>query len=98
MGLGQPQVTKEPHRGERAVAISVMASRLLLNYRARDIPAKGPWSALTLKRHFTGQLAQAQLERSVEPRLRKALQERKAVSSTSSACRFQVLRWRIELM
>jgi hypothetical protein len=77
-GLGQHQVTKDPRRVERSVAISVMAYLMLLKFRARDIPERGPWSAFTLKRNFTWQMAPAQLERSVEQRLRKGLQERKA--------------------
>jgi len=77
-GLGPHQVTKDPQRVERSVAISVMADPVLVKLRARDIPDKGPWSAFTLKRNCTWQIAQAQLERSVEQRLRKALQQRKA--------------------
>jgi hypothetical protein len=77
-GLGQHQVTKDPQRIERSVAIAIMAYLLLLKFRARDIPTQGPWSAFTLKRNFTWQIAQAQVERSVEQRLRKGLQERKA--------------------
>jgi hypothetical protein len=56
----------------------MMAYRLLLKCRAQDIPAKGLWSAFTLKWNFAWQIAQAQLERSVEQRLRKGWQERKA--------------------
>jgi Transposase DDE domain len=77
-GLGQHQVTKDPQRVERSVAISSMAYLMLLKFRARDIPKQGPWSAFTLKRNFLWQLAQAQLERSVQQRLCKGLQERKA--------------------
>jgi DDE family transposase len=77
-GLGQHQVTKEPRRVERSVAIAVMAYLLLLKFRAQDIPRKGPWSIFTLKRNFMWQIAHAQVERSVEQRLRKGLQERKA--------------------
>lgn len=77
-GLGQHQVTKDPQRIERSVAIAVMAYLLLLKFRAHDIPEQGPWSAFTLKRNFTWQIAQAQVERSVEQRLRKRLQERTA--------------------
>jgi hypothetical protein len=60
------------------VAITIRASLLLLKFRANDIPEHGPWSAFTPKRNFTWQIAQARLERSVEHRLRKGLQERKA--------------------
>jgi len=78
VGLGQHQVTKDPQRVERSTAISVMAYLMIVKFRAQDIPARGEWSMFTLKRNFAWQLAQAQLERSVEQRLRKGLQERKA--------------------
>jgi Transposase DDE domain len=77
-GLGQHQVTKDPQRVERSVAISIIACLMLLKCRAQDIPERGSWSVFTLKRHFTWQIAQGQLERSVEQRLRKARQKRKA--------------------
>jgi hypothetical protein len=77
-GLGQHQVTKEPQRVERSVAISMMAYLLLLKFRLHDIPEKGPWSIFTLKHNFRWQIGQAQIERSVEQRLRKGLQERRA--------------------
>jgi hypothetical protein len=78
MGLGQHQVTKEPPRVERSVAISVMAYLLIVKCHARDIPKQGAWSMFTLKRNFMWQVAQGQIERSVEQRLRKGLQERQA--------------------
>ncbi len=77
-GVGHPQVTKDPHRAERSVAMALMADLLRLQFRATDLPAHGPWSAVTLKRHFPWQMAQAQLKRAVEQRLRNALQERQA--------------------
>jgi hypothetical protein len=77
-GLGQHQVTKEPQRIEQSVAIAVMAYLLLLKFRAHDIPEQGPWSAFMLKQNFMWQLGQAPIERSVEQRLRRGLQERRA--------------------
>lgn len=77
-GLGQHQVTTDPQRVERSIAMAVMASLMLMKFRALDIPEKGPWSLFTLKRHFPWQLAPAQLERSAEQRLRTGRQERKA--------------------
>ena len=56
-GLGQHQVTKDPQRIERSIAISIMAYLMLLKFRAHDIPKHGSWSAFTLKRNFTWQLA-----------------------------------------
>jgi hypothetical protein len=77
-GLGQHQVTNDPQRVERSVAMSVMAYLVIVKFRAQDIPEQGSWSLFTLKQHFTWQLAQGQLERAAEQRLRKALQEREA--------------------
>ena len=76
--MGQHQVTKDPQRVERSIAMSVMAYLLMLKFHAHDIPERGSWSIFTLKRNFMWHLAQAQLERSVAQRLCKRLQERKA--------------------
>jgi hypothetical protein len=77
-GLGQHQVTKEPQRVERSVAVSMMTYLMLLKFRRQDIPERGPWSIFTLKRNFAWQIVQAQLERAVEQRLLKRRQERRA--------------------
>jgi len=55
-GLGQAQVTKEPRRVERSVALSLMAYLMLLRFRHTDIPAQGAWSAFTLKRNFAWEI------------------------------------------
>lgn len=70
-GLGQAQVTKKPGRVERSVALSVMAYLLLIRVRYRDIPAHGPWSAWTLKRNFAWQIAQQQIEQTLQRKLKK---------------------------
>jgi hypothetical protein len=77
-GLGQHQVTKEPQRVERSIAISLLAYLLLLKCRAQDLPQRGPWSVFTLKRNVTWQIAHGQIARSVEQRLRTGRQGRKA--------------------
>jgi Transposase DDE domain len=59
-GWGQHQVTKDPQRIERSIAISIMAYLMLPKFRAQDIPKHGSWSAFTLKRNVTWQLAQAE--------------------------------------
>ncbi len=51
-GLGQQQVTNDPHRVERSVARSVMADRIIVKVRAQNIPKQGSWSLLTLQPHF----------------------------------------------
>ena len=71
-GLGQAQVTKQPQRVERSVALSVMAYLLLIRCHYRDIPTKGPWSAFTLKRNFAWQVAQQQLQHTLHLKMKKA--------------------------
>jgi Transposase DDE domain len=77
-GWGQHQVTKDPQRVKRSIAVAVRASLVIVKFRAQDIPERGSWSIFTLKRNFTWQLAQAQVERSVAPRLCKEHQQRQA--------------------
>lgn len=78
VGLGQAQVTKDPQRVERSVALSLMAYLLLIKCRAKDIPKQGPWSAFALKRNFAWEVAQQQLEHSFSLRLRKHRRRREA--------------------
>jgi len=70
-GMGQAQVTKEPCRVERSVALSVMAYLLLLRFRHADIPAQGAWSAFTLKRNFAWEIIQQQIEHTYSLRLKR---------------------------
>jgi hypothetical protein len=77
-GLGQPQVTQEPPRSDRSVAIAVLASRLRRTCRAHAMPEHGPWSALTRTQHGTWPLGQAPSARSIAQRLRMGLQARSA--------------------
>ena len=56
-GLGQHQVTNEPKRVERSVAISMIASLMRLKFRAQDMPERGRWRVLTRKRNYTWQIA-----------------------------------------
>jgi hypothetical protein len=71
-GLGQAQVTKEPRRVERSVALSLMAYLMLRRFRHTDIPAQGAWSAFTLKRNFAWEIMQQQIEHSWALRLKAA--------------------------
>jgi hypothetical protein len=71
VGLGHAQVTKDPKRIERSVALSLMAYLLLIKCRAKAIPEHGPWSAFALKRDFAWEVAHQQLEHSFSLRLRK---------------------------
>jgi hypothetical protein len=73
VGLGQPQVTTQVDRVERAVAVAIMAYLLRLTLQATDIPAARPWSAFRLQRTFAWEGVQAQCERSARQLARKWL-------------------------
>lgn len=77
-GLGQAQVTKDPKRVERSLALSVMAYLMLIYFRWQDIPQKGSWSAFQLKRNFAFQVTKNQLQHSFDLKLRKLLKQRLA--------------------
>ncbi len=77
--MGQHQVTNQPDRVERSVAVAIIADRLLLKLRAKDIPADRPWSAFRLQRAFAWEVVQAQCERSARQLARKWLKMGKAV-------------------
>jgi hypothetical protein len=78
VGLGQHQVTKQPDRVERSVAVAIMAYLLLLKLRAKDVPADRPWNAFRLQRAFAWEVVQAQCERSACQMARKWLRLGKA--------------------
>jgi hypothetical protein len=63
-GLGQPQVTTQTDRVERAVAVAIMASLLLLKRQAKDIPTDRPWSAFRLHQAWAWEGLQAPCDRS----------------------------------
>jgi len=76
--MGQHPVTKQTTRVERAAAVAIMASVLLLKLRAQDVPADRPSSACRLQRAFAWEVMQAQCERSAHQMARKWLQLGKA--------------------
>ncbi|MDQ3829710.1 MAG: hypothetical protein M3361_10475 [Candidatus Tectomicrobia bacterium] len=78
VGPGQPQVTTDPPRVERSRAISGMASLMSGQVRAQDLPERGPWRIVTLKRHVRRHLAQAPLGRSVAQHRCQEHQQRRA--------------------
>jgi hypothetical protein len=78
VGMGHHQVTKQADRVERSVAVAIMAYRLLLRLRAKDIPADRPGSAFRLQRAFAWEVMAAQCEGSAHHMARKWLQMRKA--------------------
>lgn len=62
--LGQMQVTNDPGRVVRSVALSVMAYLLLLRLYGRDKSLAKDFSIFKLKQRFTAEILQAQLDHS----------------------------------
>ena len=56
--LGQMQVTKESERVGRSVALSVLASLLLVRLYGHDEALTKDWSLFKLKERFLGEVAQ----------------------------------------
>ena len=56
--LGQMQVTKESERVGRSVALSVLASLLLVRLYGHDEALIKEWSLFKLKERFIGEVAQ----------------------------------------
>lgn len=61
--LGQRQVTKESERVGRSVALSVLASLLLVRLSGRDEALTQAWSLFKLKERFIGEVAQDAVRR-----------------------------------
>jgi hypothetical protein len=79
VGVGQHQVTKDAARGERSVAIAVMAYRVLLRLRAKPIEPGTSWSAFTLKQELAWEWGTDQLHRTIRPEARKELRRQRTV-------------------
>ena len=79
VGLGQPQVTKDPARVERAVAVAVMADLLLLRLRATQIKPGSSWSAFTLKQELAWEWGPRQLHRTVDQKVRKEIRRQRTI-------------------
>jgi len=79
VGLGQPQVTKDPARVERAVAVAVMAYLLLLRLRATPIKPGSSWSAFTLKQELAWEWGTRQLRRTVDKKVRKEIRRQRTI-------------------
>jgi Transposase DDE domain len=78
VGLGQHQVTKDPTRVERSVAVAVMAYLLLLRLRAKQIKPGSSWSAFTLKQELAWEWGTTQLSRTVRQETRKEIRRQRA--------------------
>ena len=61
--LGQMQVTKEAERVHRSVALSVLASLLLVRLYGRDETLTKEWSLFKLKERFIGEVTQDAVRR-----------------------------------
>lgn len=77
--LGQMQVTKDPDRVQRSVALSVAAYLLLVRLYGREESVQERFSLFELKHRFTAEVFQEQLNRS-EQRWRKKLEKYRAAA------------------
>ena len=73
VGLGHHQVTKDPARVERSVAVAVMAYLLLLRLRAKQIKPGSSWRAFTLKQELAWEWGTRQLQRTIRHETRKEM-------------------------
>jgi hypothetical protein len=80
VGLGQHQVTKDAARVERSVAVTVMASLLLLRLRAKQIKPSTSWSAFTLKQELAWEWGTTPLHRTIRQETRKELRRQCAAA------------------
>ena len=78
VGLGQPQVTKDAARVERAVAVAMMAYLVLLRLRAKQIKPGSAWSAFTLKQNLAWDWGARQLHRSAHQEAREEIRRQRA--------------------
>jgi hypothetical protein len=86
VGLGPHRVTTRVERVERSVAVALMASRLLLERRAKDLPADQPGSALRRQRALTWEGMQAQGERAADHIARHRRQMGQAAGRHVATC------------
>jgi hypothetical protein len=77
--LGQMQVTKEAERVTRSVALSVIASLLLVRLYGQDKTRHKEWSLFQLKERFTEDVTQEHIRRS-ELRWQRKLKQLKDVA------------------
>lgn len=77
--LGQMQVTKERERVGRSVALSVLASLLLVRLYGRDEARTKAWSLFKLKERFIGEVAQDAVRRT-ELKWQRTFKQFKAVA------------------
>jgi hypothetical protein len=77
--LGQMQVTTEAARVTRSVALSVIASLLLVRLYGQDEALRKEWSLFKLKERFTEDVAQEHMHRS-ELRWQRKLKQLKGVA------------------
>jgi hypothetical protein len=73
LGLGQAQVTKDAARGERSVAITLMAYLVMLCLQAKHIKLGTAWSIFALKQKFAWDVGAQQIKRTTQQETLKRL-------------------------
>ena len=88
LGLGQAQVTKDPARVERSVAVTLMAYLVLLRLQATHIKPGTAWSIFALKQRFAWEIGPQQIKRTTQQQTLKEIKKLKlAASIHHSTCK-----------
>ena len=77
LGLGQAQVTKDPARVERSVAVTLMAYLVLLRLQATHIKPGTAWSIFALKQRFAWEIGAQQIKRTTQQQTLKEIKKLK---------------------
>jgi DDE family transposase len=77
LGLGQAQVTKDPARVERSVAVTLMAYLVLLRLQATHIKPGTAWSIFALKQRFAWEIGVQQIKRTTQQQTLKEIKKLK---------------------
>jgi hypothetical protein len=77
LGLGHAQVTKDAARGERSVAVTLMAYLVGLCLQAKHIKLGAAWSIFTLKQKFAWDTGAQQIKRTTQQETLKEIKKLK---------------------
>jgi Transposase DDE domain len=77
LGLGQAQVTKDPARVERSLAVTLIAYLVLLRLQAKHIRPEAAWSVFALKRKFAWEVGAQQIKRTTQRETLKEIKKLK---------------------
>ena len=77
LGLGQAQITKDPARVERSLAVTLIAYLVLLRLQAKHIRPEAAWSVFALKQKFAWEVGAQQIKRTTQRETLKEIKKLK---------------------